>query len=210
MQKNDPDTFVIDGHTITCAKQIPAFLEKASHKEHEVFANLVQKAQINPLSCIAEIKALSERFPSSAEVDNLLLFVLLQSKKIDKPDAMIQQHFTKHPEYFFARINYGDLLLRKKKWKEFLKIFPSDDIHHYLQKNETIHVCQYRSFMTLMSHFYLIKKDPTKARFFYEKAYAVDPADPSICHLEKILFHKNFFQRIFSLIKAIFQCSSGI
>ena len=47
---------------------------------------------------------------------NLLAYCYIQVKDLKAAEKVVEEAYTRFPDYLFAKINYADLLLRQKKW----------------------------------------------------------------------------------------------
>src|SRR5689334_2005117 len=97
--------------------------QKIPPEDLPLFIELHEKAQIDPRSVRHGIESLHFKYPNIPEVANLYCFVLLQLREIKKAETLIQDTFTKHPDYLFAKINYADQCLRKKESHKIPEIF---------------------------------------------------------------------------------------
>ena len=179
--------------------------EKSSIPSEHVaeYLKLLEQVQLQQGKYLNEVIKLKEKCPKSPEVDNLLGFVYAQTKQVQKANELIESGYTKYPEYFFAKINYADLLLRTKKINEVNKVFPFDEIKDNFNQRTKYHVSEYRSFMVLKSRYYMELKNKEKAYYYFGKALKADPANISVINLESKLKSAFRFYKLFSLIRKI-------
>lgn len=176
---------------------IESSIESARHSPalKKRYLDLLEEAQISPQKCLQKAIDLQKEC-RSPEIDNLLTYLYLQSKQVVPAEKLIEESYQKYPQYFFAKINYADQLLRKKKLQEFADLFPSFELKEICPGRAKYHVAEYRSFMTLMSRYHLLIKNRETAVLFYHKAHRADPAHLSVIVLEKALFGSSLWQRI--------------
>jgi tetratricopeptide (TPR) repeat protein len=168
-------------------------------KDKELYLCLLNKAQISPFYLIDEARELEKKIPYVPEIDNLLTYILIQNRQIDEAEKRIKESYDRYPDYFFAKINYGDLLLQKKDRLAFHKLFPFSEIQNYFPDKSRYHVTEYRSFYLLMARNCISAKNKKGAKEYFNKAYRADPAHPSVIDFEKQI-HKSFINKIKSLI----------
>lgn len=190
-----PTTTIVDGIPVYYHPQeasLPSYLEKQKKQE---FAALVEEAQMNPKK--AYKSALEwEKDYAFPQLDNLLTYLHLQNKKPKKAEGLIKSSYQKHPDYFFAKINYADQCLRKNKLKEIPLIFPTFNLKELFPEKSGFHVSEFRGFMVFISNYHLKTRNRFEAKRFYELATLADPIHPSVILLEKKLFKKNPLSRL--------------
>ncbi|NBO24783.1 MAG: hypothetical protein EBU93_06075, partial [Chlamydiae bacterium] len=163
------------------------YMDTLSSIQKTEYLTLLEQAQIEPKNCLDRALDLKAQSPSNPLIDNLVCFLYVQNRKINEAEQFIANNYQQYPDYFFAKINYADQLLRKKKHKEIPNLFPSDALKDNCNQRTKYHVIEYRSFMVLMSRYYLGIGNKGKAILFYEKAYQADPAHLSVIHLERTI-----------------------
>lgn len=154
---------------------------------HE-FESLVELSQNNPKQACAEVEAFLSRQPQFAPAANLLAYIYIKLKKIKKAERLIEENHQKFPDYLPAKINYGDLCLRKKKLDEIPKIFPSFNLKELYPHKQKFLISEVRAFAVLMGFYHLKMKKRAEAEKFYIQAVEAEPLHPSIALLEKKLF----------------------
>lgn len=159
--------------------------KKLPLSEKHKYIDLLMRAQVTPKEVFSEVVELYSRNPDSPEIANLLTYLHLQRKEVDKAEHLIEETYRKNPDYLFAKINYGDQALRKKKPELLLELFPSFSLCELYPKREIFHFTEFRGFMVLMSHYHLSLGKEKAAREFYFAAMEVDPAHLSVMALEK-------------------------
>ena len=155
------------------------------------------------------LEALHRKYPRITEVANLLTFTYLLRRKIKKAEKLIELNYQNNPTDLFARINYADQCLRKKKAEKLPLIFnPHFDLKELYPNKEIFHSSEISGFTNLMSFYYLETGDLQKAKDYYTISVKVDPYAKSLNYLEKRLFSlsvnhklKTFLLRIIKKVK---------
>ncbi len=158
----------------------------------KTFEELYCNVQKRPKKHFKALKQLSEAFPHVPEIANLLTFAYLKLKKQKKAEALIEQTYHEHPHHLSARINYADLVVRRKKIQLVPDIIPLNTLN---EQRESFHYTEFRGLMVVMGFYYLATEECEKAQECYELAFQVDPLHPSVATLEKKL-QKNAANRI--------------
>ena len=175
---------------------IPKHLKKS-------YLCLLEEAQVSPKGCLEKVLSLKKQIPASPEVDNLLTYLYIQHRKLPEAEKLIEEGYKNYPDYFFAKINYADQLLRKKQYLKVSEIFPSDELKDSNSQRTQYHVTEYRSFMVLMSRYYLALGQRLKALEFYQNAHLADPAHTTVMSLEKVLFKGLLFKKLITFLLRI-------
>ncbi|NGX37959.1 MAG: hypothetical protein K1000chlam2_01127 [Chlamydiae bacterium] len=175
--------------------------EKLNQEQLKCYLKLLDQVQLQPKAVYAEIKAFGQEYPTVPEVINLLTFAHIQNHRVVEAENLIEDTFEKHPEYLFARINYADQCIRKKKLSKIPKIFPTFDLKELYPEKEIFHLSEFRGFFIMMTYYQIALKDREKAIYYFTTAKEIEPHHPSVLYLEKKLFRKSLFQRLLRLKK---------
>ena len=202
----------IEKTTVFFEGSLKNLLPYFSKPEAKKFAELLNEAQLEPQKTYQEVLEWKKKHPKNPVVDNLLAFSLSRNKELKKVEELVAESYHNYPNYLFAKINYADQCLRKKKLDQIPLIFPSFDLEVLFPKKAKFHVSEYRGFMILASRYHLKIGQKDLAQKYYQNAYLADPSHPSLIRLEKELLYKNlahkslllflkFFKLLPSLIK---------
>jgi len=155
------------------------------------YAALYELAQDRPKEALKHLEQ-----PNTPESANLKAFVLLQMKKLPEAERLIEENFIHYPDNFSAKINYADLCLRRKKWKEIPKIFHSTDLGKLYPDKNILQASEFRGFMVLMSHYHSALRKYKLAEQFYILAVKADPLHPSVALLENKIFQFRLLKKL--------------
>lgn len=186
-------------YTVSFEAMPQALKEQLSEQDLQRYLELLQLVQMRPREVYKEVKEFAERLSNVPEVINLLTFAHIQNHRIVEAEKLIEDTFTKYPEYLFARINYADQCVRKKKLDKIPEIFPTFDLQKLCPEKEVYHTSEFRGFLIMMAHYCRAKKEQEKAIHYYEAAKNVEPDHPSIIYLGKKLFKKSLLRRLLGL-----------
>lgn len=173
--------------------------EKLPGNALNTYFDLLQKVQMKPKEVYKEVKTFSEAHATVPEVINLLTFAHIQNHRISDAEKLIETTYEKHPDYLFARINYADQCVRKRKFEKVEELFPTFDLKELCPEKEIFHTSEFRGFLIMAAHYYRAKKDQEKAIHYYEAAKEVEPTHPSVIYLEKKLLRKPLLKRLLRL-----------
>jgi len=160
------------------------------------YLKLLEEVQTRPRAVYSEVKAFGQKHTSVPEVINLLTFAHIQNYRVVEAENLIKDTFEKYPEYLFARINYADQCIRKKKLGLIPDIFPTFDLEKLCPEKEIFHTSEFRGFLIMMTYYYLAKKMREDALPYFVKAKEIEPNHPSVVYLEKKLFKKSLLSRL--------------
>ena len=176
-----------------------ALLDEHERKEYN---HLYEKALTAPKEMLPAIEEFRNKHQDLPEIENLLALVYLYLKQIDKVEQLIEQSYHRFPNYLFARINYADQCLRRKKTDCIPGIFENCfDLSMLYPNKHIFHVSEFRGFMTLMSLYHLALQEKEKALHFYQLAHEADPNHPTVLSLKKKLFRTSFLKKIAHILK---------
>lgn len=110
--------------------------------------NLIQK---DPQQVIPELLALKDQYPTVAVLGNYLYVAYMLSGDEEKSDAMMLENYQRHPGYLFAKLTYGQYLLKQDNLKEFEKVFENKfDLRALYPNRRKYHVAEIISFWGVM------------------------------------------------------------
>lgn len=190
MTQNSP--FLIDSLLPILSK--PLHLTSESPKWLSALYTL---AQNDPNQALEQLEKLN-----NPESRNLKAYVFLKMKRLPEAEKVIEDNFIRYPNNLTVKINYADLCLRKKQWKEVSKIFPSIDLGK-LYPNKTIFlVSEFRGFMIVMSYYHSKLRKYALAEKFYLLAVKADPLHPSLTLLERKIFQFRWIKRLAGILSS--------
>lgn len=172
-------------------------------KEQKTFETLFELTHSDPSKAKDQLIAFAQKFSNAPMIYNLLAFCHIQLKDITAADQTIEEAFQRFPDYLIAKINYADLLLRRKKWEQvpeaFDQILDLSDLHRSF--SPSFHFSEVRGFMTAISHYFHESGKRNLALEAFRIAVQADPTHPSVLTLEKTLFHNPLLRFIKSLFR---------
>lgn len=174
--------------------------EQLSKEELQKYVTLLEKAQLSPHDVFEEVKEFQKRHPTLPEALNLLTYLYIRKRNLKKVDELILECYEKFPHYLFARINYADLCLRKRKFKKIPEIFSSFNLADLYPEKEIFHYTEVRGFMVTLGFYHHSMNKKNEARECLEQAKEVDPDHPSVELLEKKL-RPNLLKRLLRIGK---------
>ena len=181
--------FAKDMQPITCCisyDPLPSLaIQALSEEDKRLYLDLLEKAQTSPKTACDAVAKLFKRHGDIPEIVNLYTYLLLQQKKIQQAEELIQESYQKNPEYLFAKINYADQCLRRKKIEIIPRIFPSFSLLDLCPDRSVFHFTEFRGFMVVMGFYHLSLRKKDEATMFYKAAFEADAAHPSVIALEK-------------------------
>lgn len=160
-------------------------------KKYTYLFNLANK---HPSKAVLEFQNLEG--PLAAPLANLYAYALIKQKKHKKAEQQVKENYQNFPSHFQTQLNYADLCLRKKKFREIPKIFSSFDIAE-LFPDQKIPLTEFRGFMIIMGLYHLALKEKERAKAYYILAVKADPLYQGIYFLEKRLFRFEKIKKLF-------------
>ena len=178
---------------------MPSSLVEKLAGDLTTYLNLLQRVQMRPREVYKAVKEFAKCHSTVPEVLNLLTFAHIQNHRVVEAEELIQKTFEAYPDYLFARINYADQCVRKRKLDLVEELFPTFDLQELCPDKESFHTSEFRGFLIMMAHYNRARKNLEKAVYYYRAAKEVEPDHPSVLYLEKKLFKKPLLKRLFRL-----------
>lgn len=178
--------------------------EVFSPAELKEYLRLYELAKKEPKKAKKPIEDFFENYPALPEIYNLLSYVYIRLKKIRKVENLIKLNYERNTKDLFARINYADQCLRKKKSYLIPQIFNEQyDLNKLYPEKKAFHYSEIMGFMTLMGFYTLSKDDKESAKDYCIYAKMIDPEDTAVRLLEKkirqISLSKRFKEKLLRL-----------
>ena len=167
--------------------------------EIDLFLALYALANTNPKKARQGIEALQKKYPNAPHILNLLASVHFSLGHLRKGNRLVEENYRKNSDSLFAKINFADLCLRRKKAQNIPEIFNQMfSLPALYPDRNMFHVCEFRGFMVLMGLYHLYMKKRAVAEEYHFFAAYVDPNHPGTQLLGKKLYAPSFFKRVFS------------
>lgn len=162
--------------------------QRISKEELALFLELLEKAQYLPRKTLSAVEEFQRKHPELPEALNLLSYVYIHTKQITKAEALIEQTYSRFPEYLFARINFADQCLRKKHFEKIPQIFPEFNLQKLFPDKTIYHYLEFRGFITVVGFYHLAMHQKSIAKSCLALAKELDPDHSSVKLLEKKLY----------------------
>jgi hypothetical protein len=196
-----PCAFCSKGVEISFRQDHARLKEKLSKQELKSFLSLYEEAQDNPKATLPKLLEFSEAHPDLPVVSNLLTYVYIRLRKVGKAHNLIEETYRSHPAYLIAKINYADLLLRRKKFRQVPALFDGIfDLSQLYPEKTAFHYSEFRGFMVAMGFYHHAIRAKELALECYRLAVLTDPRHPSVLALEKKVFPRTLLQKILDAV----------
>lgn len=158
-----------------------------SAEDKKTYLNLLESVDSSPKEVYENLQTLLTSYPDNPKLLSLYSYVCFQLKKYLKGNRAIKANYQKNPDNLFAKINYGNLLVRKNRKRAFKKLFKSHDLTKLYPEKASFHVSEYRGFMTMMGFYSILIGARKDAICYHHLAKIADPNHPSVVCLGKKL-----------------------
>lgn len=189
--------FYLPSHTVTWDQDYSHLKKGFSKEDFNYFLELYSRAENSPKKVIKEVVAFQKMHPDHPEILNLLTFLCTRLKKVRRASELIDENFQKNPSYLFARINYADLSLQRKKPEKIPGLFNNKfNLRDFCPNKKMFHVSLFRGFMVMMGHYHLMIGKREAAECYHYLARHVAPTHPGTKVLQKKLYYKPIYKRL--------------
>jgi tetratricopeptide (TPR) repeat protein len=166
------------------------------------YIELLQRIQMKPRAVYKEVQDFCSQHPDVPEVINMLTFAHIQNFRIAEAESLIETTYLNHPEYLFARINYADQCIRKKKLDKVTEIFPSFNLQELYPGKVIYHTSEFRGFLIMMSYYFMALKNRERALHYFVTAKELEPNHPNILYLEKKLNKVSLIKKLLGKLQS--------
>ncbi|MEM8727259.1 MAG: hypothetical protein AAGE99_00885 [Chlamydiota bacterium] len=189
--------FTLPSHTVSWEQDRSHLENSLSPTELETFLKLYALSMKNPRLARKDVETFRERHPAQPEVLNLLTHLYLSCRKIGKANRLIEENYSRNPDDLFAKINFADLCLRRKKPQKIPAIFDGkSNLRQLYPDRKTFHISEFRGFTVLMGFYQLSLGNRGAAEGYHYLAERLDPDHPGTKLLEKKLYSVPFYKAL--------------
>jgi tetratricopeptide (TPR) repeat protein len=152
----------------------------------EKMSEMYKRAERAPEKNITEILQLLEEFPENPQLLNQLAVAYFYAGRDKEGEETVLRNYEANPKYFFARLNYADLCIRKGDFKKIPEIFD----HTYTPRSlyperEIFHVSEIFSFSYVMGIYFVSQGDLERGRMYLDMLKRCAPNHPKVQMLEE-------------------------
>lgn len=185
-----------------CYNRLSPRLSKVfSPSELKEYLSLYEKAQEDPKSALKDVEALQKKHPHLPEIYNLLSYCLILQKKVRRAEKLTLENYEKNPDYLFAKINYADQCLRKKKTSKIPEIFENKmSLTDLYPDRELYHYSELLGYVCVMGFYFLSLGQKGKALDYCAYGKLIDSNDETLILLEKKIYKRTFIESIRSAL----------
>lgn len=164
--RDDFETLELGGYSIVYEPIPDEFSHLAPPEiQEEIGVELYQLVMERPREAIDRLIQLKALYPTHPRIYNYLAKGYLLLGDTEKMDAIIEENFRRNPGYLFARVNYGDMCLRKGECEKIPAILDNRfDLKLLYPKRHEFHITEAVSFFGLMGRYYFAINDIEKSK----------------------------------------------
>ncbi len=123
--------------------------------ERDHISQLYALIQKSPQQVVPELLDLKEKHPNVPVLGNYLYVAYMLLGDEEKSDAMMLENYQRHPDYLFAKLTYGQYLLKQENIAEFEQVFENKfDLFSLYPKRKKYHIAEVISFWGVIGLYY--------------------------------------------------------
>jgi len=165
-------------------------LPKRIQKEMDELYDLIFKS---PHQALSRIKNLCEKYPHVPQFSNYLAVAYSNIYDWKMADKIIEENYTKNPNYLFARIHYGELCIKRKQFDKIPKIFDNKfDLKGLYPKRKKFHISEVVAFLGLIGYYFASIQQKEAAETCYKVLKQIDPTHSWSKRLKRKLYPSIF------------------
>lgn len=144
------------------------YVRRLSKTVQEKISRLHDEAQQTPEKAIPQLLKIKEKYPHVPLIYNYLAVAYSQVGEDEKAEAIIMETIRKHPDYFFARLNYAQICLSNGKYHKIPEIFGHKyDLKKLYPKRKRFHITEFINFFALMGIYFSRTDQKDIAKRYY-------------------------------------------
>jgi len=156
----------------------------------------------DPRAAIPIIQELLEQYPHIALLHNHLARAYSLLRDDENADRVTFETYKKFPDYLFGRINYAQVCLRNGEPERVPAIFNNTfDLKMLYPQRSEFHVSEVMNFCYIMAWYFSTIGKMDTANIYYDTMRRVDPDDPMVAQVERLLLPEYSLDRLKSAIQ---------
>ncbi len=200
MSKDKEEKIIQVNYRITYEPLPHESIEKLPPPIQDRLEELYELTQTNPDRAIPYLVDLTEKYPEAPVFDNYLVSAYEATGQRKKAIALIEEAYHKHPDYFFAKVNYAFHCLKNNKSENIPDIFEHQfDLKLLYPHRDIFHAAEFISFNAVMALYHLAKAHRGVAEKYYDVLYDLEPNN-TLTQKVKHQLYPSIFQRILQKI----------
>lgn len=152
------------------------------------FQKLATEAQASPQTAIDKLEKHLEKYPKVGVLYNILMAAYHHAGREKEAEELIKKCYAVCPQYLFAKLSYGRLCLKYKKYDEIPQVFDNKlDLKALYPDRNIFHESEAINFYGLMGEYYAYKKELKKAWACYDYVKSLAESDPIVQNLQRVI-----------------------
>lgn len=140
---------------------------------------LEQTLATSPKDTVEELQQLMASYPNVPVFWNFLYAAYSQIGKKGKAEETVLEMYQKFPDYLYARLAFGHILLENKELEKFAEVFDNKfDLQMLYPKRKLFHISEFVLFNGLMGLYYTETEQLDIARLLYKMLNYAAPNHP--------------------------------
>lgn len=150
--------------------------------------DLYDRMQLSPRGTIKELQALIKRYPDMPQLYNYLYVAYQSSGRIFKAKKIMLENLKRNPSYLFAKLNYAEYILHKKKFKEFTDVFDSKlTLTSLYPDRKVFHITEAISFNGVIGYYHAMIGEFHQANYHLHILKGISPHNHQTTRLQDAL-----------------------
>jgi hypothetical protein len=163
-------------------KQLPAHVD-------EQIGDLYDQIHHTPKEAIPALEHLLAMYPHVPLFYNHLSVACMNAGETAKAEALIQENYTRHSQYLFAKVNYANLCLQRGEIAKIPDIFDHKfDLKQLYPHRKRFHISEFTGFAGVMCRYFCATGDQATAALYYRVLKQLAPRHPMTKQAKRALY----------------------
>ena len=150
--------------------------------------DLYDRIQVSPHGTIKELRELIERYPHMPQLYNYLYAAYQSTGRIFKAKKIMLENLERNPSYLFAKLNYAEYILHKRKFKEFTEVFDNKlTLTSLYPDRKVFHITEAISFNGVIGYYHAMIGEFHQANYHLHVLKSISPHDNQTTRLQDAL-----------------------
>ena len=152
---------------------------------HEQINELCERVRVTPRNTIKELLTLIKRYPHMPQLYNYLYTAYLSTGRVFKAKRVMYENLERNPSYLFAKLNYAEYLISKRKFNKVAEIFEHKlTLTSLYPDRKVFHITEAVSFNGIIGYYHAMVGEFHQANYYLHIIKTISPLDHQTIRLQ--------------------------
>ncbi len=159
----------------------------------------------DPATAVEQLRREREKYPGIPTLAQWLVTALYATGQTNLADLLVEENFSRHPDYLFARLDYFKMLLHRGETEAVERLLDQKlDLKLMYPHRDIFHVTELTAFCAFMIEYSIRKGEVDRAEPYFKILEELKPDSPGTQTYRQLIDNALLLHRITRMGKRIF------